>query len=180
MKAIVRRATRIAAALCFGLVAGAASASPILVGQWYTFGFDGSGGDPLISGAGFITGLRSVDAPDPAWTFNCASACMLTVTDGFIAVDQFELFDFGASLGNTSAPSGDSAHTCSNDELACLADPQMSHGAFMLAAGDHSITGTHLGGIPGAAFFIVSVPEPGALLLIGLGLFALFATRRRS
>ena len=180
MNTILRKAAQVAAALWFGLVAGATSGSPILVGQWYEFGFLGSGGDPLLSGAGTTPGLLSIQVGDPAWTFVCAGPCVLTATDGFIAVDQFEFFDFGVSLGNTSAPSGDSAHTCGNDELGCLADPQMSHGAFVLAAGAHSITGTHLIGIPGAAFFIVSVPEPGPLLLIGIGLLVLIAMRRRS
>jgi hypothetical protein len=180
MNAIFRKAAQVAAALCFGLVAGAASATPISVGQWYEFGFTGSPPDPLITGAGTTPGLLSIQVGDPAWTFVCPGACTLTVTDGFIAVDQFEFFDFGVSLGNTSAPSGDPAHSCSNDELACLADPQMSHGAFILAAGAHSITGTHLIGIPGAAFFIVSVPEPGPLLLIGVGLLVLIGMRRRA
>jgi hypothetical protein len=177
----IRKALQFTAALCLGLIALAASATPIAVGQWYEFGFTGTGGDPLITGAGTVPGLLSIQVGDPPWTFTCAAACELTVTDGFQAVDQFEFFDFGVSLGSTSAPSGDPAHNCGNDELGCLADPQMSHGAFLLAAGGHSITGTHLIGVPGAAFFIVSaVPEPGALMLIGVGLLVLIGMRRRS
>jgi len=165
----------------FALVAGTASASPIVVDQWYTFGFSGSGGDPLISGSGFILGVRSLAAPDPAWEFDCpASKCHIVVTDGFLPVDQFEFFDFGVSIGITSVPSGDSGHTCSNDELVCLADPQMSHGFFVVGTGAHSITGTHLVGIPGAAFFIVTVPEPASLLLIGIALLMLIGIRRRA
>jgi PEP-CTERM motif len=180
MYTIIRKAAQVTAALCFGLVAGVGSASPIVFDQWYTFGFADASGDPLIAGAGFVTGIRSIDAPDPAWTFTCATTCVLTVTDGFQAVDQFELFDFGASIGSTSAPSGDRAHTCSNDELACLADPEISHGFFILAAGDHSITGLHLTGLPGAGFLILAAPEPGTVMLIGLGLLALVTARRRS
>jgi hypothetical protein len=177
----LRKVLQFAAALCFGLIAAVASAVPIAVGQWYEFGFTGTGGDALITGAGTVPGVLSIQVGDPPWTFTCATTCELTVTDGFQAIDQFQFFDFGASLGDTSAPSGDPAHNCGNDELGCLADPQMSHGMFLLAAGDHSITGTHLLGMPGAAFFIVSaVPEPGSLMLIGVGLLALVGIRRRS
>jgi hypothetical protein len=162
------------------LVAGAASANPIDFDQWYTFGFQNVG-DPLISGSGFVLGDRSVAAPDPAWTFTCpASHCKIRVTDGFLAVDQFELFDFGVSLGLTSVPSGDSSHSCGTDELGCLADDQMSHGFFTVGAGDHSITGLHQAGIPGAGFLIVKVPEPATVLLIALGLLMLGMSRRRA
>jgi PEP-CTERM motif-containing protein len=182
MKSMLRKAVGFASAIGFALMAGAATASPIVLDQWYTFGFSGAGGDPLISGSGgFTLGIRSLAAPTPAWTFTCVTTCELVVTDGFIAIDQFELFDSGTSLGSTSVPSGDRAHSCSNDEVACLADPQMSHGAFVLAAGDHTITGIHLIGSPGAAFFIVSaVPEPASLALIGVGLLMLLGMRRRA
>jgi len=184
MKGIFGKAATFVSALGFALITGTASASPIVIDQWYTFGFSGSGGDPLISGSGFILGIRSLAAPDPAWTFTCSSTCTLVVTDGFLAVDQFELFDSGSSLGSTSAPTGGSGHSCSNDEVACLADPLMSHGTFLLAAGDHTITGTHLIGVPGAAFFIVtvpvSVPEPASLALIGVALLMVVGIRRRA
>ena len=185
MKSMFRRAAAFVSAVGFALIAGTASASPIVIDQWYTFGFDGAGGEPLISGSGgFTLGILSLAAPDPAWTFSCASACTLVVTDGFLAVDQFELFDAGSSLGSTSAPTGGGGHSCSNDELACLADPLMSHGSFLLAAGDHTITGTHLIGVPGAAFFIVtvptSVPEPASLALIGVALLMVVGIRRRA
>ncbi len=185
MKGIASKAAKFAAALGFAVAAGTASASPIVFDQWYTFGFSGSGGDPLISGAGgFTLGMRSIAAPDPAWTFDCpatAPHCKLIVTDGFLAVDQFELFNLGTSIGTTSVPSGDATHSCGNDELGCLADPQMSHGVFILAPGaSYSITGMHIAGIPGAGFFIVTIPEPGSLMLIGAGLLMLFGVRRRA
>lgn len=182
MKNMLRKAAGFAAALGFAMMTGAASASPIVLDQWYTFGFSGSGGDPLISGSGFVLGIRSVAAPAPSWDFACAGNCVITVTDGFLARDEFELFDSLVSIGTTSPTAGTSAISCGNDELACLANPNFSHGAFLLAAGAHSITGIHTLGIPGAAFFIVTavVPEPAPLLLIGAGLLMLIGMRRRA
>jgi hypothetical protein len=182
MNSIIRKAAQFAAALGFALAAGTASASPIVLDQWYTFGFSGSGGDPLIAGApGFTLGIRSVAIGDPAWTFDCpTSHCKIVVTDGFLALDEFELFDFGVSIGVTSPTADDPSISCGNDELACLADPNFSHGVFIVGAGAHSITGTHLVGIPGAAFLIVTVPEPAPLLLVGIGLLMLVAMRRRA
>jgi len=181
MTTMIRKAAAFAFAVGFAGLAGTASASPIVLDQWYTFGFSGSGPDPLIAGAGFGLGDRSIAAPDPAWTFDCPTDhCKIFVTDGFLAVDRFEIFDFGVSLGTTSAPSGDEEHSCGTDELGCLADPQMSHGVFFVGAGAHSITGVHLFDRPGAGFLLVTIPEPTPLLLIGAGLLMLVAFRRRA
>ena len=181
MKDIARKATTFVAALGFALFTGAATATAIDIGQWYTFGFDGDGGDPLISGAGFSLGARSVAIGDPAWTFDCPTDhCKIIITDGFLALDEFELFDNLVSIGTTSPTADDPDISCGNDELACLADPNFSHGIFFVSGGAHSITGTHLVGIPGAGFLFVSVPEPGMLLLMGAGLLALFGIRRRA
>src|SRR5438445_12286428 len=88
-------------AACAFLMAAGASATAIPLNTWETFGFGGPG-SPLSSGACCITGDIGVSAPDPPWTFTCATSCLLTVTDGFNSGDQFSFFD-GAPLGLPSA-----------------------------------------------------------------------------
>jgi hypothetical protein len=181
----MRRRTRwflavAAAGLLF--TASSAQASPINVNDplWYEFGF-GAPPDAAISGVGFVpsSGGNSQFAGDPAWTFVLgAGGGAITVTDAFLRVDQFQIFDNLASLGLTSAPSG--SGSCGDNPVPCLADPLTSHGIFALGAGAHSITINHVAGQAGAGYFRVdaAVPEPATFGLLGLGVLALAAKAR--
>lgn len=168
------------------LLASPAAAAPIVLNQWYNFGFGGVGAG-LTDGGGTINGINpaSVDAPATPWTFTLSSPGTLYVTDGFLSGDQFEITDFGGVIGATSAPGNGN---CGNNITNCWNDATMSKGTFALAAGNHSISGTVLLSPfgSGAGFFQVvgrgggAVPEPGTWLMM-IGGFAVMggALRRR-
>lgn len=165
-----------------------ASAGPVALGTFYEFGFSGAGipatgcdpADPLgpfcISSSGTPTDF--LDAPP--WIFLAPDVgAILTVADAFQAGDQFEVFDFGVSLGVTSLPFGDA--DCGDDPIPCLGTPGISTGTFVLAAGNHSLTITPTlaptGG--GSGYLLVeAVPETGTWILLGTGLIALGLFRK--
>lgn len=139
----------------------AAAASPVPVGGlWQEFHFSGTGSFAtacsvstcIPSSAG-----NSEFAPAPPWTFNLGAPGTLTVTDAFVRGDVFEVFDFGVSLGATSAVPTDTG--CgSSDPVVCLG--VNSSRLYQLAAGPHSITiqmvASPYGG--GAAYFLPEAP----------------------
>lgn len=160
-------------AVCLALGSMAVAATPITVGQWYEFGFYGPA-TPLTDGTGLVPTTNPVAAiaPDPAWTFTLSAPGTLTFLDLFNSTDQFEIFNFGASLGLTSVPTLGGGG-CGNDIACALANLDYSRGIFNLAAGSYSITGTQTLGDAGAGVFRVAaatVPEPGSMLLLVLGL----------
>ncbi|MEO7411462.1 MAG: PEPxxWA-CTERM sorting domain-containing protein [Sphingomicrobium sp.] len=183
-----KRAFAATAAALLLFVPQTASADPILIDQWYTFGFGGTGSS-LTSGVGYSIGTNpaAIAAPDASWTFSLAEGGSLLVVDGFNSGDRFQISNFGIDIGITSAPV--LGQSCGDDITACLNNAALSQGTFNLAAGNHSISGT-VANSPfgsGAGFFrvsaVTSVPEPTtwAMMLIGFaGIGVALRRRRRS
>ena len=144
--------------------------------QWYEFRYFEAGTfGTLCTPDACYPGENSVFAPSEPWTFTTPSDSFVKVllTDGFPSGDSFSLFDFGSLIGST--PEVGISIGCGNDPDACFADPAMSHRAFVLSPGSHSLTvradtapfGT------GAAFFQVQViPEPSTVASLATALFA--------
>jgi len=129
------------------------------------------------------------------FTYNSGSTTVLWVTDAFNRGDQFAVFDNAVFLGNTSVPVNDGFDFGNpwDDPGGAESDPTFSHGTFMLAPGNHSITIDVIQnavGFPGggAGFLradvsgVVPVPMAawGGLSLLGLLGGSMVARRLRS
>jgi PEP-CTERM motif len=159
-----------------------AYAGPIAPGTFMQFAFGevgslATGCDPADPAGPFCVpsfGTPTLPLDAPPWTFLAPLAgAFLTITDVFESGDIFEIFDFGVSLGLTSASIAGS--DCGDDPVPCLADPTMSHAVFLLLAGQHSIT-IRTAAAPsgsGTGYLLVQqAPEPSSLLLLGIAMLA--------
>ncbi|MFO1187554.1 MAG: PEPxxWA-CTERM sorting domain-containing protein [Alphaproteobacteria bacterium] len=167
------------------LAASGASAGAIVTDQWYEFRFGAAGtfADTCVGYGCVPTAAPTTYADVPPWTFTSPTeGSVFTVTDAFLHVDRFEIFDFGVSLGLTSLESG--SGTCGDDPVTCLGDANASSGVFNFGAGAHEITikAVDSGAGGGAAYFLLAnaVPEPATWGLMILGFAGLGFARRRS
>lgn len=173
-------------AMAIGGSSAAAMAAPVATDTWYEFGFGGVGSSlfscPVCVD---ITNPTAIDAPDGPWTFTLLTSAVLIVADVFQSGDVFEMFNFGTSLGQTSAATQGS--NCGADLTCALGNLNFSRGYFNLGPGSYSITGSMtaspFGG--GAAAFRIEtspVPVPAGVGMLGAalaGLAGLAALRRR-
>jgi hypothetical protein len=172
--------------LCVGS-AGMVQATAINVGNpnWYTF-FAGLAGSPNAFAVGASNAFG--DNPgNPPWTYTAATGTIVKIPDTATVGDRFRLYDFGIFIGDTSVVANNGNGTNNNNPNADFIDPVLSHGAFALAGGSHSLTIEIIqNALPpndaAIGYFRVDpapVPLPATLILLAPGLIGLLAFRKR-
>jgi hypothetical protein len=152
-----------------------AQGGSISLGEWYEFGFDPNH-SPLASGCAPADpegvpcrpGIGSIFLDASPWIATSSSALVITITDGLLAGDYFDVLVSGVTVGSTPAvPS--SRLSCGLDPSVCDVTPGFSHAQIALPPGSLAITiNVHPAQLLGEGFFRVDpVPEPGGF---GLGL----------
>jgi hypothetical protein len=88
---------------------------------------------------GFVGEGQPIEEP---FTFSSSAPVVVKVTDVLCRGDQFEVFDFGVSIGTTSVVpvQGCDTEPFVVDPDVAFEDPSFSHGSFILGPGFHSIT----------------------------------------
>ena len=126
------------------------------------------------------------------FSFTLTSPTWVTVVDGGFSGDRFQVFDAGRSLGSTSVAPNSYPDSVGLNFDAALASGTYSTASFLLAAGQHDLTGLlvqsaldasnrEVNATVGAVRLDpVPLPATAALLLSGSGLLALLARRRRA
>lgn len=121
-------------------------------------------------------GATPVAVTENPFTFTLATTGVLTIVDGGVDGDQFEVTDNTVVIGNTSVPVNDGGAGGWNfDNL--LTDVRFSKGSFPLAAGAHTVTlrviAQATGSTAGSAGLRVDAPVPiPATSYWGLGILA--------
>jgi hypothetical protein len=154
------------------LSAVACSASPVSLGigtGWQRFSW-----------------VENLVTPADGFSFSNVNPVTVRVTDAFNVGDAFNIFDNGNPAFATPSVTNTGLDLTSDPDVA-FAGTDYSHAAFTFGGGSHVLTigirDHALGFSNGGAFLRAdaATPEPGSLLLLGMGLAAgALALKRRS
>lgn len=180
-----------------------AKGSAIQPGQWYLFAFGADWVGPCTGCVAPYPNVLTPPSPLP-WTFVLPQGGTITVGDGSLPGESFQIFDFGTLIGTTPSVPADIEYYCGLDPNYC-GSPFHSWATYSLSPGPHSITiavsgptqyrwytmpgvlstgvvvplSGWLDPVPIGFFRVDPVPEPATFLLCGAGLGALARMRKR-
>jgi hypothetical protein len=131
----------------------------------------------------FWTGLNQDNEEGP-FTYSRSYPTIIDITDDFLKGDQFEVFNFGNSIGLTSLVPvvGDAIEVGPN---AAFADPTYSSGSFLVGPGSYSIVIQAIGQSfdAGRGYIRIrkaTIPEPTSTLgFLALGALGVATTLKR-
>jgi hypothetical protein len=177
----------LAGALALGGTAAAwATAVNVTDNSWWTFDVDDSvvplfGTTWIDAQSNSPRGYKN-DGSLLSFTFTLTAPTYMRVVDGGQSGDVFTVFDNDNSLGQTSSTSNSSQNASNFD--AAFANPAFSKATYLLAPGDHTITGSLFSTTQSfnatiGAIQLQPVPLPAATWLLGSGLAALLGFVRR-
>jgi hypothetical protein len=177
----------LAAALLSAIGVQAEAATLVADGKWNTFDVD-----DLTSASGNLEWIDLNDGNALSFDFTLLSPAYLKVVDGGFAGDRFNVFDNSNLLDQTSDTVNSYPNSIGLDFDSAFADSDYSQGVFLLAAGNHSITGVlsqsandeankPINATVGAVS-LTAVPEPAAawLYLTGSALIGVVYRRRKT
>jgi hypothetical protein len=122
------------------------------------------------------------DSVDSPYNYNLTTPAYFRITDDFVVGDTYYVRDYGTLILTTSAPYPGVPTGFPDPGETAWQDPSYSGGEVILGVGLHQLTiqGNGAGGVPAGLYTqLTTIPAPGAILLVGVGVGLVGWLRRR-
>jgi hypothetical protein len=139
---------------------------------------------PILGGGWVIDQINAAntDSAGSPYSFTLSDPAYFRITDILVVKDVYKVYESSSLILTTTFFSNPTGFGDNAEADAAWVLSTYSHGSILLAAGPHSlrVQGDGVGGLP-AHFYtrLDPVPEPGTMLLLGLGLIGIGVSKRR-